>query len=104
MNRTANLKRSLPRDVTTTVRRHFSASLVTSRSVNQPLVRREPVEPSDPVMVSEFVPRARSPPETVKPPVALATVMLAVPSNETPPIVRAVCRAVAVPALPVIVV
>jgi hypothetical protein len=44
------------------------------------------------------------PPDTANPPVALATVMFAVPSNDTPPIVLAVCNAVAVPALPEIVV
>ncbi len=42
--------------------------------------------------------------EPVSVPAAAATVMLAVPSKETPLMVRGVCKAVAVPALPVIVV
>ncbi len=50
-------------------------------------------------MVILFAPRAKSPPETVKPPVAVATVVLALPSNETPPIVRAVLRTIAFPAI-----
>jgi hypothetical protein len=49
-------------------------------------------------------PEVNVPPDTANPPVALATVMFAVPSNDTPPIVLAVCNAVAVPALPEIVV
>ena len=41
------------------------------------------------------------PPDTVNPPVAEATVILAVPSKDTPPIVRAVANAVAVAEFPV---
>jgi hypothetical protein len=40
------------------------------------------------------------PPVIAKPPVAEATVIFAVPSNDTPPIVREFCRAVAVAAFP----
>src|SRR3954466_10873430 len=39
---------------------------------------------------------AKTPPLTVNPPVAVATVMAAEPSNDTPPIVLAVCNIVAV--------
>ncbi len=48
--------------------------------------------------------RVSPPPLTVKPPVAEATVIFPVPSKETPPMVRAFCKAVAVPAFPEIVV
>lgn len=74
--------------------------LVDSTSVNHPFVTLAPVAAIEPVRVRLLAPKAKSPPETVKPPVAVATVILAVPSNETPPIVLAVCKAVAVPALP----
>ncbi len=43
---------------------------------------------------------ASAPPEIVNPPVAVATVIFAVPSKETPPMVLAFWRAVAVPAFP----
>src|SRR3989338_189872 len=75
-------------------------ALVTSKSVNQPFVRRAPVEPSEPVIVRLLAPSAKLPPDTVNPPVADATVISAVPLKETPPIARAVSRAVAVAALP----
>ena len=75
-------------------------ALVTSKSVNQPFNILAPVTPSEPVMVKLFAPKSRLPPETVNPPVALATVIFPVPSKETPPMVRAVSSAVAVPALP----
>jgi hypothetical protein len=51
-------------------------------------------------MVRLFVLSARSPPEIVKPPVALATVIFAEPLNETPPMVRAVWSVLVVFALP----
>ena len=76
--------------------------LVTCKSVNHPLVTLEPVEAMEPVSVREFVPSAKSPPETVNPPVAVAMVMSAVPSKDTPPMFRAVARAVAVAARPVV--
>ena len=74
---------------------------VDSRSVVHTFVTRVPVTPIEPDIVIEFVPRAKFPPDTVKPPVAVATVMFAVPSKLTPPIVRAFARAVAVAAFPV---
>ena len=73
---------------------------VDSISVVQTLVTLEPVEAIDPVSVREFVPRARFPPETLNPRVAEATVMFVVPLKETPPMVLAVSKEVAVPALP----
>jgi hypothetical protein len=56
----------------------------------------------EPVIEILFVPKARLPPDTVNPPVAVATVILAVPSKDTQPIVLAFCKAVAVAALPVV--
>lgn len=69
---------------------HTLGRFVISRSVVQSFVTRDPVIPIDPVIVMSPVPRARAPPDTVNPPVAVDTVIFAVPSNNTPPIVRAV--------------
>lgn len=76
-------------------------AFVLSISVAQSLVTRAPVSPIEPVRVILFVQSTRFPHETVNPPVAVATVMFAVPSKLTHPIVRAVCSAVAVHAFPV---
>jgi len=73
--------------------------LVTARLVKKPLATREPVVAISPVRVSELAPRLKLPPETVKPPVAVATVMLAVPSKDTPPMVRAVVNEAAEPSM-----
>jgi len=67
--------------------------LVDPVNVSCPLVPAAAPDCSEPVDV-------RFPPDIANPPVALDTVILAVPSNDTPPIVLAVWRAVAVPALP----
>lgn len=75
-------------------------AFVTSRSANQPFVTRAPVAPIEPVRVILLVQSARFPHDTVNPAVAVDTVMFAVPSKLTHPIVRAFWRAVAVPALP----
>jgi hypothetical protein len=74
--------------------------LDTSRSVNHPLVTLEPEEAIDPVRVKLLAPKARFPPETVNPPVAVATVISAEPLKDTPPMFLAVWRVVAVVALP----
>lgn len=79
---------------------HTVYILVLSTSVNHHFVTRVPVTPIDPLIVIEFVPRARFPPDTVNQPVAVATVISVVPLKDTPPISLAVCNAVAVPALP----
>jgi len=74
--------------------------LVASKSVNQPFVSLAPLAPKLPVIVKEFEPKAKFPPEIVNPPVAVATVISAVPSNETPPIKRGFSNAVAVKEFP----
>ncbi len=61
-----------------------------SISTVQTFVTRDPVEAIDPVIVRLLAPMAKSPPDTVNPVVAVDTVMLALPSKETPPMVRAV--------------
>ena len=67
-----------------------------------------PVNPIDSALAEAEVivcaPEVNVPPEIANPPVAEATVMSAVPLKDTPPIFLAVWRAVAVPALPEIVV
>ena len=74
--------------------------LVAAKSVKNPLVTLAPVKPSEPTPVILFAANVRAPPEMANPPVALATVMSAVPLKLTPPIVLEFCKEVAVVALP----